>query len=252
MRDDKWTVDYPDEAMRKSEIAFIVSKGLIKPKAFHEHLVEMYKHLGFRYVFRDATEIIFTMLLASIVMVFTLFNVLNGGMDVSGLYSYLFILSPILYMLIAALCLVKPGNRDTFAVEMTCKYHAYQLAAFRMLVFSILAALLNISYILILHVCYQTFNMGEAVLISISSLSVFSTSYLYIIQKVKKLATSYVPMAGWLLINLGLAYFSNDLYANVLSQIPFYVYIAVSAGCLYLYVRRLKYFLTFRNVEGVL
>jgi hypothetical protein len=252
LKDDRWTVDYPDESKMKSEIQFIVSNGLVKPKQFHEYLFEMYKQLGFRYLFRDATEVIFTLLFVSFAMVFGLFHVIDSGKDAGELYAYLFTMSPILYMLVASLFLVNLSSRDTFAVEMTCKYHVYQLAAFRMLVFSVLAVLLNIAYILILFMFYQNFNIMEALLISVSSLSVFSTGYLYIIQKVKLRVTTYAVMAGWLFVNAALAYFSTELYAYVLSQIPIYVYITVSLSCLYLYVRRLNYFITFRNVEGVM
>ena len=252
MKDDKWSVDYPDDSKMIGEIQAILSKGLIKPKPFHEHLMEMYRQLGFRYLFRDATEVLFTVLLVSFAMVFGLFQVMDSGKDEGGLYSYLFTMSPILYMLIAWIFLVNLRNRDTFAVEMTCKYHVYQLAAFRMLVFSILAVFLNLAYIMILFMFYQNFSIVEAMLISVSSLSLFSTGYLYIIQKVKLRVTSYAVMAGWLFVNAALAYFSKELYVAVLSQVPFYVYISVIAGCLYLYVRRLKYFITFRNVEGVM
>ncbi|WLR54570.1 hypothetical protein LC048_19410 [Mesobacillus subterraneus] len=252
LEDEKWTVDFPDDSELKSEIQFIVTKGLVKPKHFHEYLFEMYKQLGFRYLFRDATEIIFTLLLVSIAMMFSLAQVMESGKAANDLYAYLFTMAPILYMLIAALFLVNIRHSHTFAIEMTCKYHVYQLAAFRMLVFSIAAALLNIMYILLLFLFYQTFNLVEAMLISVSSLSIFSTGYLYIIQKVKLRVTTYAVMAGWLFVNAALAYFSKELYANVLSHIPFYVYISVIAGCLYLYVRRLNFFLTFRNVEGVI
>lgn len=252
MKDEKWTVDYPDEQTMKSEIQFIVSSGLVKPKRFHEYLLEMYRQLGFRYLFRDATEIIFTMLMASAVMVFGLFHVMDGAMEADRLYSYLFVMSPILYMLVAVLFLVNLRSRDTFAVEMTCKYHVFQLAAFRMLVFSVLAILLNIASILILFLFYQSFSIVEALLISISSLGVFSTAFLYIIQKVKSRVADYAAVAGWVLANGALAYFSGEWYLAALSQVPVYVYIVVSVACLFLYVQRLKFFITLRNVEEVL
>jgi len=252
LKDDKWMVNYPDEQTMNSQIQFIVSNGLAKPKPFHEHLLDMYKQLGFRNLFRDATEIIFTMIMAMAAIVYGLFHLVEGGIEMGRLYSYLFIMSPILYMVIAVLFFVNLRSRDTFAVEMTCKYHVFQLAAFRMLVFSIVAIMLNVACILTLFMFYQNFNAVEAMLISISSLSVFATFYLYIIQKVKSRAASYATMAGWLLANVALAYANNELYLSVLSQIPMYVYIAVSVGCLMLYVRRLKYFITFRNVEGVM
>lgn len=252
MKDEKWTVDYPDEQTMNSEIQFIVSSGLVKPKKFHEYLLEMYRQLGFRYLFRDATEIIFTMLMASAAMVFGLFQVMEGAIEADKLYSYLFIMSPILYLLIAVLFLVNLRSRDTFALEMTCKYHVFQLAVFRMLVFSILAILLNIASILILFLFYQSFSIVEALLISISSLGIFSTVFLYIIQKVKSRVAGYAAVAGWVLANVALFYFNSELYDAVLSQIPVYVYVAVSAGCLVLYVRRLKFFITLRNVEEVM
>lgn len=252
MKKEKLTIDYPDEQTIKSQIELIISKGVTKPKSFPKYLREMYQQLGFRYLFRDATELIFVVLLAVSVFLFGAFQAIENEMQVSKMYSFIFILSPILYILIATLFLVNVSRKSTFEVEMTCKYHVFQLAAFRMLVFSIVSVLINICLIIFLSMIIHTFKLFEALLISISSLSVFATIYLYVLQKFKSRFASYVMIAGWLMINFIPAVYSLEFYTFVLSQIPIYLYVVVSLGCLFVYLFRLKKFITFRNIEGVL
>jgi len=125
VKKEKWTIDIPDEKTIKSQIDLIVTRGISKPKAFHAYLSEMYQQLGFRYLFRDATEILFVILLTFSVFVFGIFPIAESKVQIGTLYSYLFVLSPILYMLIASIFVVNVYKRDTFEVEMTCKYHVF-------------------------------------------------------------------------------------------------------------------------------
>jgi hypothetical protein len=165
-------------------------------------------------------------------------------------YSLIFILSPVLYFVIGTVFLVRKNN--TFEVEMTCKYHVFQLAAFRMLAFSIIAMLANILLVVVVFLSFQAINIMEALMISISSLSIFSTLYLYAIQKLRNRFTSLIVMTSWLLINLLPVFLSQDIYSLLLSKVPALVYLVVVTASLTFYMNSLKKLIAFRNVEGVL
>ncbi|MDM5314796.1 hypothetical protein QUF49_02255 [Fictibacillus sp. b24] len=247
----KFYVDYPEEREIKNHVQFIVSAGLTKPKSFLQSLSEMYQQLGFRYLFRDATEILFTVSLALCVLIYGIFS-LDSSIQTDDIYSFIFTLSPVLYFIVASLFLVNALTKNTFAVEMTCKYHVFQLAAFRMLIFSVIALILNSLLIVVVSLLFQSINVLEALLLSSSSLSVFSVLYLYVLQRVKGRYSTYAMMAGWLLVNLLPAFFSQDVYSVFLSHVPVYVYAVVCAASLVLYVNSLKKLIAFRHAEGVL
>ncbi|MBY6037275.1 hypothetical protein KUV80_11445 [Fictibacillus nanhaiensis] len=251
MEKQNFFVDYPEEHQVDHHIHSIVSAGLSKPKTFIQFLNEMYQQLGFRYLFRDATELIFVVCLALGVLIYGLFS-LDSSVKTEDIYSFIFTLSPVLYFTVASLFLVNALTNDTFAVEMTCKYHVFQLAAFRMLMFSVISLILNSFLILVVFILLQSINLLEAMILSFSSLSVFSVLYLYVLQHVKGRYSTYAVMAGWLLVNFLPAFFKQDVYSAFLSHVPLYVYVTVCAASLALYFNRLKKLIAFRDAEGVL
>lgn len=246
---EKFSVDYPNKMLIQQQVQAIVSAGIKKPKSYPQYLKEMYQNLGLGYIFRDATELIFIILIAFGVL-FTSINTLDNDVIAKDLYSLIFILSPVLYFVIGTFFLVRKNN--TFEVEMTCKYHVFQLAAFRMLAFSIIAMLANILLVVVVFLSFQFINIIEALMISISSLSVFSALYLYAIQKLRIRFTSLIIMTSWLLINLLPVVLSQDIYSLLLSKVPALVYLIVVTASLTFYMNSLKKLIAFRNVEGVL
>ncbi len=209
----------------------------------------MYQQLGFRYLFRDATEILFVVFLALCVFLYGILS-LDSSIKTNDIYFFIFTLSPVIYFTVASLFLIIALTKNTFAVEMTCKYHVFQLAAFRMLIFSVLALILNSFLILIVSLLFQSISVLQALLLSCSSLSIFSVLYLYVLQHIKGRYSTYALMASWLLVNFIPALLSQDVYAAFLSHVPSYVYMVVCAVSLALYVNSLKKLIAFR--EGVL
>ncbi|MBH0169078.1 hypothetical protein [Fictibacillus sp. 18YEL24] len=251
MEKQKFHIEYPTDLERKNQILSIVSAGLTKPKSFLSYLLEMYQQLGFRYLFRDATEILFTTCLALAVMLYGIFS-LKSSLDMQDLYSFIFTLSPIFFFALSSLFLVRALMKDTFSVEMTCKYHVFQLAAFRMLIFSLLTMLMNIALIIVLSFLFQSIQILDALLLSCSSLSLFSVLYLYALHHAKGPFATYLMMASWLLVNVLPATLNQNMYSMFLSHVPTYVYGVVLIISIVLYVKTLKKLIAFRGAEGVL
>jgi hypothetical protein len=160
--------------------------------------------------------------------------------------------SPILYFAISLVSFINTKQEGTYEVEMTCKYNIYQLAAFRMLVFSVFCIVFNFSALYLVSTLYNQINFLQAFMISITSLFLFSTIFLYIILKVHSKLTTYFVLLGWVVMNLQLSIFSRSIYTVFLKNIPIYVYLALIVTCSYTYINSLKKLITFNNIEGVI
>jgi hypothetical protein len=160
--------------------------------------------------------------------------------------------SPILYLAVSSVAFINTKQRGTYEIEMTCKYNIYQLAVFRMLVFSIFCIIINVSALGLVFVFYKQINLLQALMLSITSLFLFSTTFLYVIFKIHSKYTKYFMVFIWMLANIWAAIFSSELYNMFLNKIPVYVYLAVITVCACAYIRNLKTLITFKNVEGVI
>ena len=232
-------VNMPNEKEIKSEIDFIVTQGLGKRESFYSCLKNMYRQIGIRYLFRDELEIIFTILLVSSI----LFSVIIDrniyfSENIKAIYAYLFTVSPILYLSMSILNLIIAKQNKTYEVEMTCKYNIYQISAFRMLVFSIICILFNSFFVYAATCFYEDINYLKAFVISIASLFLFSTIFLFALAKVKNRSIKYFITLGWIGFNLILFILKVDFYIQLLNKVSIYTWTIVAIGSLIIYVKK--------------
>lgn len=252
MQKDKFDIEYPDEGIIKEQIKTIVMTGMTPKESFYSHLKEMYKQLGFKYLFRDKSEIIFAMLLTTLILISIGLSAKDYfEMDVGNVYTFIFISSPILYVVICLLSYLKLKQTNSYEVEMTCKYNVYQVAAFRMLVFSIVCLGINAGFISLMSASYQHVNFLQAFMISVSSLFLFSTISLYLAARIRSKLANYFFAVGWILMNLLISVYSNAAYQLWIQHIPLYVYIILILVCMIVYLKNLKRLIAFKKVEGV-
>ncbi|NLP52598.1 hypothetical protein [Bacillus sp. RO1] len=251
MERERFKIEYPTEVEMKGQIESIIKKGLQKKQSFPAFLHEMYRHIGWRYVFRDATEVSFLTVIMMSLLVFVLYG-FNGNAMNTQLYSLIFTLSPMFYFVIASTLLVHARMKPAFELEMTFKYHVFQLAAFRMLVFSVIGLGLNVVLMTIISEMFSSIHIMEALMLSLCSLSIFGSIHLYSMQKRKGKLVSYVWFSAWIVGNGTLVMFDSIAYSLFLSSVPVYVYAILITLSVYFYIRNLKRLITFRNVEGVL
>lgn len=246
-------VNMPTEKEIKSEIDFIVTQGLGKRESFYSYLKSMHKQIGIRNLFRDGLEIAFTILLVSSI----LFSVIIDrniyfSENIKAIYAYLFTVSPILYLSMSILNLIIAKQNKTYEVEMTCKYNIYQVSAFRMLVFSIICILFNSFFIYIVAYLYENIDYLRALIISIASLFLFSTIFLFAITKVKNRSIKYFTTLGWIGFNLALFILKIDFYIQLLNKVSIYTWIIVAIASLIMYIKNLKTLIVFRYMEGMI
>ncbi|BBI31263.1 hypothetical protein [Cohnella abietis] len=248
-----FTIDFPDDSIIEAQIKIIVKEGLVAQESFYSYLINMYRQLGFKYLFRDITEIIFALSLGFFVLLFVAFEAhYNPAITSDFVYAYIFILSPLLYLLTSVLFFIQKKNRVNYEVEMVCKYNVYQLAAFRMLAFSLICMILNAALIYFITVSFQQISFFYALMVSTTSLFLFSTAFLYMIIRISSTIAKYGLTIGWVLLNLLLLNFSTELYTLFLSKLPIYVYVVIAVTCFPLYIKHLKKLITFRSTGGVI
>ncbi|MBU3127227.1 hypothetical protein [Clostridium tagluense] len=246
-------IDFPDDSTIKFQINSIVTKGLNPQQSFYSYVKNMYKQIGIRNLFHDITEIVFAVVIILSVLVFiSISSNIPKNIENGSIYSFIFVFSPILYLVISLVSFINTKQKDTYDIEMTCKYNIYQLAAFRMLVFSVFCITFNISFLYLLSALYKQINFLQAFMISVTSLLLFSITFLYIIFKMHSKFTVYFVIFAWVIINLGVAIFSTEIYNMFLNEIPIYIYLVVTVTCSCVYINNLKKLITFKNIKGVI
>ncbi|MGM8365429.1 hypothetical protein ACLIBG_08075 [Virgibacillus sp. W0181] len=251
MKKDKFYIDFPDEQTIHEQINYIVSTGMPVKISFFSYLKQMYKQIGLKFIFRDAMELFYiTVLLVAVFVYFSFKAEFLHQLD-GKIHAWIFIFSPIIYLTLSVLSLYKLKQNNTYEVEMTCKYNVFQLAAFRMLVFSLICLGINGIIIGVLSVSYQKINFLQAFSLSTVSLFLFSTAFLFALTKMQSNFTKYSFIFGWLAINFLFVFYSKEVYKTILINIPMYIYIGFVAVFVWLYIKNLKKLITYRNSEGV-
>ncbi|ALC91344.1 hypothetical protein AM500_17220 [Bacillus sp. FJAT-18017] len=253
MNKEKFTINFPDESEIRSEIRSIVQQGLPVKETFTSHLQKMYREIGFKYLFRDSTELVYILSAVMLAIFYLAFSAERYfTAEVENLYAFIFIVSPVSFLACCMISFLKLKHAHTFELEMTCKYNVFQLAGFRMLVFGIVSFGMNTALIAAMTIFYTEINFISAFLISASSLILFSILYLLTLLKVKTTAGKIGFSALWLLMNLFILFFSKAFYFGLLSHIPIALYILIISAGLFIYANTLKKFISIKSPEGVL
>lgn len=249
---DKDQTPFPCQDRVQQEIKAIVAKGIVVPEPFYKQLSNMYKQLGFRFLLKDKKEIGVAIMMMLIIM----FGLMEMGQErpssTSGYYGVIMLISPILYGLLSILPFLNSRFNSTFEVEMTCKYNLYQIAAFRMLVFSVFCFLLNTIWVLFMAVEFSAIQFVQAFMISTTSLLLFSLLFLYVLASLKSIFTKVIVMLGWIGINVLLVIFDSAYYHQMLIAVPWYIYGAIIAVTTILYVKKLKGFMQQQKRRGMI
>ncbi|GAB6086675.1 hypothetical protein [Alkaliphilus crotonatoxidans] len=251
MKKERLHVPYPSDDRIQQEIQIILKKGLPEGEGFLTMLIKMYKQLGLQYIFRDFTEIIFVISLMVLALVTILFN-LKATFTVVAFYPMLFTFSPLLYLTTTLFFLIKMKMSSTYEVEMACKYNLYQLAAFKMLVFSIITILINGLLLYWIAGRYEGVNYILAFAISISALFIFSTLLLYGMMETNRSYSKQIVIVGWILGNLLPVYFATELYYRILTSVPVFLYWVLALAGLMVYINKLKKLFYYRSQGGTI
>lgn len=232
-------IDYPSDKEIENEINLIITKGLPNKISFLDKMYEIYKNIGIKNLFND----IFEMLLALIIIIITgtyylTQPLINKFPDF--IYSIIFIISPIFYMIISTLSFGKHQQTKTIDIIMSCKYTIYHLSAFKMLIISIISIVINSIIILIACLIYFNFSFLNLFLLSTSSLFLFALGFLVILIHTNRISSCYLFSGSWLLINILVSTVYHGVYLKILSIIPIPLHPLIIALLLIGFIKNLK------------
>lgn len=247
---DNGRVVFPDDERIEREIRAIVVKGIVKPESFMKLLVNMYKQIGIRFMMKDYKEIIIGVLLMATIM-YVASGYGRETMHAESIYGTIMVVSPLLYGILSLIPFINSKLNGTSEVEMTCKYNIYQIAAFRMLVFSMLCFLINTVWVLTLAMKLSTIHFVQAFLISTTSLMLFSLLFLYVLAVIKIVIVKGMVMIGWIGIQVFLLKIDSAVYNQLLVSIPWYLYGAIIVLSAFFYMKKIKEYMLQNKRSGV-
>ena len=99
MSKEKFQVPLPSEEIMQQQIQKIVKEG-VKPKdSFFTFIKSMYKQIGLRHLFSNRAGLVFTLFTVIILLSIYMFSANMVIYKVEDLYSYIFLFSPILFLI---------------------------------------------------------------------------------------------------------------------------------------------------------
>lgn len=252
MTKEKFHIPRLDDEMVEKGIRAIIQLGMKPKQSFVAFMWKMQKELGFRYLFanqRDGITMTFSIMTVLVFLVSMMTEGLGGGERV---YGVIFMISPLLFMALSLYDLVGKRQSAVFEVEMTAKYSLYQVSAFRMLHFSILSILVNTFIIACLVWSGNSVEILRALMISTTSLFLFSNVYLMVFMKGRTEISILKVGAGWAILNIIAFMVDHEVYMQFLMTVPAVVYGIVLAGSIACYLYYLSKLVRMRPAEGVL
>ncbi|WLF68893.1 hypothetical protein Q6375_13035 [Clostridium septicum] len=231
----------------------ILDKGLKGKRNFFSFFKEVKNELGFKNIFHDKSELIFIGLILSIaVIMFGLyFNEReNSNLDFTyKLKSYTFITAPIIYFFICSYNFINSRLNGTYEIQATCKYNFYTLTAIRMFIFSVISMVINTAIILIMFLVKRNFNVVEVVIVSITSLFIFSVIYILALVKLKERTYKYLVLIVWIGVSSIIMYGVNSKLAKYFLDSPIYINIGITCIVAVFYIKNLKKLIKVRRGE---
>lgn len=234
----KFEIDMPNDIEIKKEIDFIINSTLNPRINFFSHIKYMFKEIGFKYLFFNPIEI-FLALGTTILYLVLIRSSLDARyiFNKEILYSIVFMSSPIFYILTNLFSLIKIKENNMYEIEMVCKYNTSQLLSLRMLAFSFISIIFNSIIIIEL---YNYIDIFRGIMISLSSLLLFSVISLYIYFNIKSIVSLYIPCILWTILSMILFKLNYINHLNVLTIIPNIVYILCILISGYMYITNIK------------
>lgn len=239
----------PDEQTIQFEIEHILSK---QQETFSRYLYKLYKQIGIKNLLptRWGEICIILSVMAFLIFLTSTFSD-SERMREQDFYALTFLLAPLLYMSLSVYNFAQKIQLATYEVEMVCKYNLYQIAAFRMLALSVISIFINIVSIFSLVMTYENLSFFRALIISITSLFLFSILFLFACMKKRSVTSANLVISSWILLNFGFKLVNSHLYEGFLMKTPILVYVSVLIISMIIYIKYLNKLMYLKPSEGV-
>lgn len=252
MSKEKFHIPMPDEQTIQSEIKHIVAVGVKQKESFSSYLYKLYKQIGIKNLLPTRLDEICIILSVMAILIFLSSSFSESkGIREQDLYAFTFLLSPLFYMSLSVYHFAQKVQTATYEVEMVCKYNLYQIAAFRMFALSVISIFINIISIFSLVMMYDHLNFFRALIISITSLFLFSILFLFACMKKQSVTNATLVIGSWVVLNFGFRLLDSHLYEGFLVKAPILVYVLVLIISISIYIKYLSKLVYLKPSEGV-
>ncbi|MGL5694421.1 MAG: hypothetical protein ACRCXA_10100 [Peptostreptococcaceae bacterium] len=244
---DKFNIEMPDDLDIKNQINIILDNGLPSKQSFYMYIKDMYKTIGLKNLFHDLSELIFIGVLVVSILAFSTYMIFrNEFVSTERIYSFIFMISPLFYLATNLFSYMNMKDNNTYEMEMICKFNLYQVASLRMLVFSVISIVLNTIVVVAL---YERINVFRGMMISFTSIFLFSVLLLYLILKTRSYIAKGLVIVGWIMCNGTLMRWSEVRYFKFLESLPVFVYFVVTTVSVIIYIRNIQIVSSYKKIE---
>ena len=216
------------------EIQNILSKGLVKPKSLPRYLTDLYKALGFRYIFFNMSYFLipFMLLLGFVVQYF-----LSPKQYV---YTALFAMASIFFPGIVLFAEMVEKMSGLYELKMTCKYSIQQIVAFRMLCFSMIGLIFCVSASFYLVRFLEEINLIVAFSIPLCALFLCAFFTTCVLRQFRCKWGTLIIMLIWIVGCLFLSRFHGERLELFFSKLPVAVTLIITLTSFLLFLREIK------------
>lgn len=242
-------IPYPSEQEIQRQINYIVQKGLPKRKFILHELLVLYKQIGFFQLLPKSAEWLFT--IATLMIILFIMRLLNDvGVEARNpYYALLFMLSPFMFGITAYSSFFEKKETGTIELEMTMKHTVFHIIALRMLLFSGLAIVVNMS----LSFCLAYLSDVDFIriwLLSLTGLFLFAIGLLFAMRSGQIMRNMLGFGVLWLCGNSLLIFSAYTVYLQLLNQLPIIIYLGLVLLLVVLFCRLFNQ-LFLRKQEGI-
>jgi len=213
-----------NEKERNASIEYILSKGLGKPQTMYSRIAEMFRAVGFRYIFWDAGYSIFFSAV-SCAIAFALF--ISSPTDYK--YSAAVAVAPLSFLLIMTFAETSERACGLYELKQTCRYTIRQITALRLLCYSIVGAVFTaVVSVIGTSGVYGFFSMFT---LCLSALFICAALSLTVMRYLRNTWANAVYSAAWVIVNLTFPVLFGGRWEKVLGSIPIAISLAVASAC---------------------
>ncbi|MCM3005551.1 hypothetical protein [Priestia koreensis] len=250
VKNNRLSIPYPSDEEIEKQVNLIVAKGLPKRPSFFTSLYELMRQVGWRAIFINRVEGLLIGILTLIVWAYFYLGNYTSSSDTSHFYVLLFVLSPLIFISLMLCSYYYKKLAQTFELEMTTKYTIFQLLAVKMLVFSSVAIIVNMTCVFLLSLAFNV-DVLRGILLSMTGLFSFSAGLLLFLMSGNFLRRVFVFMGVWGLVNGTSFIIWGEQYQFILKELPSFVYGIILAVSFCVYMISLKHVFNRKQEEGL-
>ncbi len=233
----------PSQDEKERAIEYILSIGLSKPKSLWKHFYELYRALGFHYLFLN------TMLPVIISVALMIgFIVLCPLPSEQFKNAVLFATAPVFFIFVVLLTEIVERSSPLYELKMTCKYTIQQITAFRVLCFSLMG-----SVFCTLTSLFSRFpdvlDFFRALSLSLFALFICSFLSIFLMRYFNWKWTHFTPVLLWMMIGLFPIWILRERWESFLSQLPIVITVFFTVIAFGLYLMELKKLINIQQRE---